>query len=233
MARLAVLLLAPVLLVQALHVRRHALRLPEADGARTGRAGDGAPLSVLILGDSAAAGVGVESQAQGLAGQLVARLAGSHRLDWTLWAKSGRGSRQVLALLEREHARPFDVALTSIGVNDITSGVRVADWLAQQARIRGLLRTKFGVRRIVVSEVPPMRHFRALPQPLRWALGQRAQRFNRALRESVSGEDDVRLLTVSFPADGDYLAKDGFHPNAAAYAWWASEAEKRIRDTPD
>ena len=54
LARLAALLLSPVLLLQALHVRRHALRLPEADGARTGRVGDGTPLSLLILGDSAA-----------------------------------------------------------------------------------------------------------------------------------------------------------------------------------
>lgn len=227
-ARLAAVLLSPILLPQALHVRRHALRLPEPDGARLGCGGDGAPLSLLILGDSAAAGVGVDSQAQALAGQLAARLSAGHRLDWTLWAKSGRGSRQVLALLEREEARPFDAVLTSIGVNDITGGLRLADWLAQQARIRELLRAKFGVRRIVLTEVPPMHQFRALPQPLRWALGERARRFNLALRESVSGEADVRVLSVAFPADGDYLAVDGFHPNSAAYAWWAEQAAALI-----
>lgn len=229
-ARLAALLLSPVLLLQALHVRRHALRLPEADGARTGRVGDGTPLSLLILGDSAAAGVGVGSQPHALAGQLAARLAAVHRLDWTLWAKSGRTSRQVLALLEREDARPFDVALTSIGVNDITGGVRLADWLMQQARIRALLRAKFGVRLIVLSDVPPMQHFRALPQPLRWVLGERVRRFNQALRRSVSGEADVRVLPVAFPPGGDYLAEDGFHPNTAAYALWAQQAAALIAD---
>lgn len=232
-ARLAAVLLSPILLPQALHVRRHALRLPEPDGARSGRAGEGLPLSLLILGDSAAAGVGTESQQQALAGQLVTRLSAGHRLDWTLWAKSGRGSRQVLALLEREEPRRFDAVLTSIGVNDITGGVRLADWLAQQAHIRAELRAKFGARRIVLTEVPPMHQFRALPQPLRWVLGERARRFNRALRESVAGEADVRVLSVAFPPDGDYLAVDGFHPNAAAYAWWASEAEKRIRGMAD
>ncbi|MFM6988276.1 MAG: SGNH/GDSL hydrolase family protein [Arenimonas sp.] len=227
-ARLAALLLSPVLLAQALHVRRHALRLPEADGVRTGHVGDGTPLSLLILGDSAAAGVGAGSQQQALAGQLAARLAAAHRLDWTLWAKSGRASRQVLALLEREEARPFDVALTSIGVNDITGGVRLSAWLVQQARIRAVLRTKFGVRRIVLTAVPPMQHFRALPQPLRWVLGERVRRFNQALRRSVSGEADVRMLPVVFPAGGDYLAEDGFHPNAAAYALWAQQAAALI-----
>ena len=232
-ARLAALLLSPVLLLQALHVRRHALRLPEADGARTGRVGDGTPLSLLILGDSAAAGVGVGSQPHALAGQLAARLAAAHRLDWTLWAKSGRASRQVLALLEREEGRPFDVALTSIGVNDITGGVRLSAWLVQQARIRAVLRTKFGVRRIVLTAVPPMQHFSALPQPLRWVLGERVRRFNQALVQSVSGEADVRVLAVAFPPGGDYLAEDGFHPNAVAYARWAEEAERLIRGMAD
>jgi len=232
-ARLAALLLSPVLLLQALHVRRHALRLPEADGARTGRVGDGTPLSLLILGDSAAAGVGVGSQPHALAGQLAARLAAVHRLDWTLWAKSGRASRQVLALLEREDARPFDVALTSIGVNDVTACVRLDQWLAQQARIRELLRAKFGVRRIVLTAVPPMQHFRALPQPLRWALGRRAHRFNQALARSTAGETEVLVLSVTFPPDGDYLAEDGFHPNAAAYAIWAEAAQRLIRAPAD
>ncbi|GAB2993819.1 hypothetical protein GCM10010960_08690 [Arenimonas maotaiensis] len=228
--RLALLLLSPVLLLQALYVRRYALRLPEPEGPRTGCTGDGTPLSLLILGDSAAAGVGAASQQQALAGQLVTRLAARHRVDWTLWAKSGRASRQVLALLEREDAHPFDVALTSIGVNDITGGVRLSDWLVQQARIRELLRTKFGVRRIVLSEVPPMQHFRALPQPLRWMLGERARRLNQALARSVAGEADVRVLSVTLPPDGDYLAEDGFHPNATAYALWAQQAAALIAD---
>ena len=231
--RLALLLLSPALLLQALYVRRYALRLPEPEGARTGCAGDGAPLSLLVLGDSAAAGVGARSQQQALAGQLAARLAAAHRLDWTLWAKSGRASRQVLALLEREDARPFDVALTSIGVNDVTAGVRLDQWLAQQARIRELLRAKFGVRRIVLTAVPPMQHFRALPQPLRWALGRRAHRFNQALARSTAGETDVHVLSVTFPPDGDYLAEDGFHPNAAAYAIWAEAAQRIIRAPAD
>lgn len=227
------LLLSPVLLAQGLYVRRHALRLREPDGARAGCDGYGMRLSLLILGDSAAAGVGAGSQAQALAGQLVTRLAADSRIEWSLWAGSGRTSRQVLALLEREAARPFDAVLTSIGVNDVTGGVRLGKWLRQQARIREVLRTKFGVRRIVLSNVPPMQHFRVLPQPLRWALGERARRFNQALAQSVSGEDDVRVLAVVFPADGDYLAEDGFHPNAAAYAIWAEAARRLIRELAD
>ena len=82
----------------------------------------------------------------------------------------------------------------------------------------------------MLSDVPPMQHFRALPQPLRWVLGERVRRFNQALRRSVSGEADVRVLPVAFPPGGDYLAEDGFHPNAAAYALWAQQAAALIAD---
>ena len=63
------------LLIQALLLRKHALRLPEATGARQGSSGEGAPLRVLIIGDSSAAGVGVSTQHDALAGQLAIALA--------------------------------------------------------------------------------------------------------------------------------------------------------------
>ena len=54
---LVTLALSPVLLFQAVQLRRRALRLPEADGPRDGIAGDGPVLRILIIGDSSAAGV--------------------------------------------------------------------------------------------------------------------------------------------------------------------------------
>ncbi|MGR3528415.1 MAG: SGNH/GDSL hydrolase family protein, partial [Sulfitobacter sp.] len=64
-------LMLPILLAQGFRVRARALRLSEADGPRFGQVGDGPPLSILILGDSSAAGVGVGQQSQALSGQLI------------------------------------------------------------------------------------------------------------------------------------------------------------------
>ena len=61
--------LGPLLLWQGRAVRARALKLPEAAGPREGREGQGAPaLRLLVVGDSSAAGVGVEhlAQARGL-----------------------------------------------------------------------------------------------------------------------------------------------------------------------
>src|SRR3712207_5729388 len=71
-------LLAPVLLRQGARVRRTTPVLPEAAGDRSGRegaTGGQAPLRLLVVGESTAAGVGVEHQRDALPRQLAAELS--------------------------------------------------------------------------------------------------------------------------------------------------------------
>ena len=53
------LMFYPLLVAQAVATRRRAPTLPEAEGEREGRVGEGDRLALLIVGDSSAAGVGV------------------------------------------------------------------------------------------------------------------------------------------------------------------------------
>lgn len=70
-------LLFPVLLYQGKRARRTTPRLPEAGGAPCGQYGEGAPARrVLVIGESTAAGVGVETHDQGLASQLAREIHG-------------------------------------------------------------------------------------------------------------------------------------------------------------
>lgn len=69
-------LLGPLLWLQARHVRRVTLRMPEPPGLRAGTAGGGPLIRLLVAGDSGAAGVGAPTQDQALCGQLVRRLRG-------------------------------------------------------------------------------------------------------------------------------------------------------------
>ena len=60
------LILAPVLIYQGKQVSKDTPRLPEAPGLRKGIHGNGEKqIRLLILGDSAAAGVGVDEQTNG------------------------------------------------------------------------------------------------------------------------------------------------------------------------
>lgn len=235
---IAKIALGPLLLAQGLYTRWVTPKLPEAYGERQGRHGTGSELRVLIVGDSAAAGVGVAYQRDALAGQLVSRLGMTHQVSWRLLAQSGFDTGEVLQLLERTTAERFDVAVVSLGVNDVTSSrVRALDWIAQQGRLIDLLGWKFGVRQVVLSPVPPMHTFPALPQPLRWFLGRRAKHFNSLLSELVARRSQCSLLTSRQPVATSFMAnlmaEDGFHPGPVIYSMWADDTVAAIRQQLD
>lgn len=225
---LAKILLGPVLLAQGLYTRRMTPRLPEAEGERQGEAGSGDVLRLLIVGDSAAAGVGAATQGEALSGRLVERLAEDYQVAWKLWARSGLDSQGLLELLEQHAPESFDVALLSIGVNDVTSTLAVDQWLARQRRLMALLCDKFAVRQVVLSPLPPMHLFPALPQPLRWFLGFRARRFNAHLADLAERVDQCTMLTTPLAPAPGLMASDGFHPGPLLYRQWADDAARVI-----
>ncbi|SFL91012.1 SGNH/GDSL hydrolase family protein [Marinobacter zhejiangensis] len=227
---LSTLLLLPFLLIQGRRVRRDTPRLPEPPGERHGQQGEGAPLRVLILGDSAAAGVGARHQDEALSGRLVTALAERHRVSWTLLAQTGRTSSDVLTALAEQPTESYDVALVSVGVNDVTGRTGTRDWQANLGALVADLRTRLNVRYILFTAVPPMGRFPALPQPLRWYLGLRADQLNGLLQSVCAAEAGCDYLAVPFPLDANLMASDGFHPGRDAYTLWGQYGAQRITD---
>lgn len=223
-------LLLPVCYVQGRRVRRTVPRLPEPPGARAGQVGDAAaPFRLLIVGDSAAAGVGAASQDEALLGRLVARLAGDGPLAWRLEARTGVSTAGALRHLSTLAPEPFDVAVTSLGLNDVTRGRRTGDALADLVAVVELLRARFAVRHVVVCGVPPLGCFPALPEPLRGWLGRRGQVLDASVAAWAATRDDAEHLPLDFALDASAMASDGFHPGPAAYDAWAEAVAARVR----
>ena len=172
--KLSTAALLPVLLLQGYIVRRDTPRLAEASGDREGISGRGQPLSLLILGDSAAAGVGVTSQKEALSGSILLGLQDEYQVQWKLHAKTGDTTQQVIAATQILEPQPYDVVVTSIGVNDVTKLMSVEKWLKQQQQLFREIQNRFQPKLIVVSGVPPMQHFSALPHPSAWLFGKYA-----------------------------------------------------------
>jgi lysophospholipase L1-like esterase len=183
---------------------------------------------LLILGDSAAAGVGANIQADALSGQLSEQLAPHFHTDWQLWAKNGYTSQNILNVLNTQSAEPFDVVLISIGVNDITSGLSQAAWLIKQNELIEKLTRKFSAQLIIYSALPPMHYFPALPQPLRWVLGERAKQFNTALQQLIEQHSNCQIVKNDVPMQANFMASDGFHPSATSYTIWAKQVTKAV-----
>jgi len=230
---LATIALGPLLLLQGRHVRRVTPILPEPPGARAGRVGDGPPLNLLILGDSAAAGVGAPTQDQALSGQLSARLSRRFDLRWRLLAQTGATTRDACQALDSLAPECFDVVVTSLGVNDVTGGRSPSRWIADQAHMVGRLQRDFGARQILLSALPPMHRFPALPQPLRAYLGAQALRFNAALRDWAAPRAGCAWVPLALDGDASMMASDGFHPGPPVYAAWAEQLAARITPPGD
>ncbi len=217
--RITRFVLGPLLLAQGRRARRQAVLLPEAAGPRSGAMGEGPPLRLLIVGDSAAAGVGAATQDEAFAGRLVAALAAERRVAWRLAARSGATTAHALALLADLPDEPCDAAVTALGVNDAVRGVSVPQWLEQQRRLRDALRAR-GATHVVVCGVPPLRHFPALPQPLRWYLGRHAARLDAALAADTADEPGTTYLSLDLGLDAARMAPDGYHPGPLMHADW-------------
>lgn len=227
-ARLRTALTAPVWLAQGAHLALTAPRLPEAAGPRQGRIGAGR-LKLLILGDSSAAGVGVATQDQALAGRLAAALVDLEPA-WTLQARTGATTAAALARLSALPPTPTDAAVLALGVNDVTRPGSLPRWLDLQRRLMDRLRGDFGVRHLYLSGVPPMGAFPALPRPLRDVLGARAARFDAALRDLAAATPGARHIPFEgADLDPAMMAADGYHPGPDIYAWWADRLATRIR----
>lgn len=125
-------------------------------------------------------------------------------------------------------AARFDVIVLSLGVNDVTSGVGRARWLARQAALADLLQARFAPRALLFTALPPMHLFPALPQPLRWYLGARACDFNAALADWLPRHPGRHLVRPEFDPDPLHMASDGFHPGPGAYAAWAGQVARDI-----
>lgn len=224
----AIVLLSPLLLVQAIRLRKRALRLPEAAGPRSGTTGTGTALRLLIVGDSSAAGVGVQTQSNALAGQLSDALSVQHTVEWHLVASTGATTPSTILQLAREDLPPVDIVLIVLGVNDVTRGGPQSRWLRDHADLRAILRRRTGAAHLYVSQIPPLGAFPLLPDPLRWLLGRRGLRFDAALHAALGREADCTYVPFPDTLDPSDMAEDGFHPGPQIYSEWAKNLARRI-----
>lgn len=253
-------LLAPVYLYQGRKVKRDTVRLPEPAGERQGhiQLGDSTEivasettktLSLMIVGDSAAAGVGSLTQQEALTGKLIPALqqqplinAQFDALNWSLQATTGHTSFDILRRLYvlPTPYQPVDIMVLSVGVNDTTSNVSAVKWQQQLEQIITITQRKFGVSTLIFSSLPPMAQMPALPAPLNNFIGAKATKLDKVLQQVCANHSDVHYMATDFAlmaekhADGARIdsnamfASDGFHPSSLTYGFWAQQLAELI-----
>lgn len=222
-----------VLAGQVIAARSRSYATPELGlGLRTTIGPAGAPpLRLVLLGDSAALGVGVDRAADTVGGQLARLLsegvAGAPPRQVYLSSVGVSGSRsadlatQVARALLGE--RP-DVAVILVGANDVTALRRPGESAAYVAS--AVRRLRDARVEVVVGTCPDLGAVRALAQPLRQITGWMGRRTALAQAWAVrdAGGRVVDLAAETGPvfrADAGTLSDDGYHPSADGYRVWA------------
>ena len=215
----------PVYVWQGLGVRRRTPRMLPASGPVRHRIEGSEPeIRLLVLGDSSAASVGIESSEQGIAAEL-ARLLSARTGRAVVWraagfssATSGQIRDHVLPNLAPE---PWTHIVLSIGTNDAKNFHSAPRFKREFGGLLYALRAKWPEARVIWSPVVEMTRVPALPPMLGKILEIRAGVIN-AKGEALCyerGAIPATRLPILDPAAG--FSTDGFHASAAGYAAWA------------
>lgn len=230
--------LLPVLVAQGYWLRKTTPRLPDAAGPPEGSAGlvrgDGEPLRLIALGESTVAGVGARTHETGLAGQLAFALSRqiNQRVQWSVIALSGINARDCRTELAPQlKGMNADVVVIALGVNDTIELHTARRWTNDVEKLISAVRDEVGDALVLLSGVPPMDRFPALPQPLRFVLGARSASLERATVELTKRLRRVKHVPFAIEKDcGELFCEDGFHPSERGYQLWAEQLAAAYKD---
>lgn len=223
---LPLVFLLPLILKQAKHTRRTALRLPEAKGERSGEYlvnNQMAKIKLLHLGESTVAGVGVENTNQGFSAQISEQLTAKNMAhEFAYIAKTGLTSAELIEYLEAQtqEAPECTHLLITLGVNDTTCFSSLNQWRKNLEYLVAKIRKENPNCQVFFTQVPPMQRFPALAKPLNYFLGLRAWQLNHELKH-LCAKKGWQLAQIDIPLQPQWMAKDGYHPNQAGYEIWA------------
>jgi lysophospholipase L1-like esterase len=200
----------------------HALRQP---------LGQPAPLSMAVLGDSLAYGLGASSVELGLGHLLHARLR-ANRPASTLFTFAVPHSTMGDVLRHQvPHMRglSIDLVLVIAGANDLRY---TRDVLVITRRFRNLLEAIHDAApdaQVVAGGMPDVTQTIGVPRLLKAPIQHLCQRLNDRMRRIADSRGDGFIDMFAFTSaplceDAQYLCEDGFHPNDFGYAEIAQRA---------
>jgi lysophospholipase L1-like esterase len=201
---------------------RHDVPPPDATGWY-GRGRPGPAVKVALLGDSSAAGYGVERVEQTPGALLASGVAeqADRRVYLREFAVVGAESSDLGAQVERTHPIEPDVAVILIGANDVTHQVWPATSVRHLSEAVRQLR-EAGVA-VLVGTCPDLGTLKPIPPPLKQVARTWSRRLAAAQTIAVveNGGRTVSLGSVLGPefaaAPALLFGPDQFHPSVAGY----------------
>lgn len=195
---------------------------PDADGLYG--SSSGAPLSFVVLGDSAAVGYGAPTPGETPGARLAKGLADSagRPVRLTTVGAVGAQSTDLADQVDKALTAGPDIAMIVIGGNDVTHNVHPPE--SVRLLIEAVRRLRDAGGEVVVGTCPDLGTIRPIRPPLRWLARRMSRQLAAAQAVAVveTGGRSVSLGSILGPefeaAPGEMFSEDQFHPSAAGYA---------------
>jgi len=194
---------------------------------------------ILSIGESSIASIGVDSQADGITGNLASLLkkGNQEKLAYEVIAKSGYTARKVKdLLLPKITSTHADLIVIGLGANDAFKLITPKKWHENITNIIKHLRERFGTKvPIVFINMPPITEFPAFTSLLKFFVSKQLRILKNELEHIVSKLEyvffmDEELTTLGFMKKYglqnkrvDEFYSDGVHPSKITYNLWAQE----------
>ncbi len=231
--------LLPILLGQAIRIKRSVPKLPPAEGPHglVRRDKSHKVRQVVFLGESTVAGIGVRTHKEGFAGTLAIELATLQgcNVEWNVYARSGYTAKQVRKLLVPAiKETTIDLLVIGLGGNDAFGLHSPARWKRDVVALIRELRERFPDTPIVFSNMPPIKIFPAFTPLMKQTVGNLVELLGDTLARVVAEFPNVYYNSERIQLDvwqerhgvSDDVAayfSDGVHPSLITYQIWARD----------
>jgi lysophospholipase L1-like esterase len=226
-------LLMPVVAAQGLWVRSSIKLLPPAAGPTTGTAGEAAtgdPVRIAVLGESTAAGCGVDAHDDGFPGSLARTIAEKtdRPVEWEAVGQHGATARRIRYRLLPQIGEDLTVTVLLAGANDVLGRRTPAQWTEDLGAVVDELCKRS--EHVVVVGIPPFKTFPSLPGALRRYLSERAAAIDKASQQVCADRPGALWISSTdvMPIGPDFFSEDRFHPSAYGYLRWAQAVAEHI-----
>ncbi len=214
---------APFLYAQGQYTRWKVGRLPDASGETAGRyEGKKEVRRLLAIGESTVAGIGAKSHSEAFTGQFSRHLSDKtgETIDWRAAGVSGITIRRAIdEILPNIKEDNFDYVVIALGGNDVFT-VKSPDRFRSDLReLITIVRDKNPRAIIFLANVPMVRDFLALPNPLKYVLSRLAKLHHFNAIEISSQFKRVFYFEDVERVDDNFFS-DGIHPSATGYNLW-------------
>ncbi len=231
--------LLPIVLYQAIRVKKTVPKIAEAE--KLDSITKNSKHNILLLGESAFAGVGVKSNLQGISGKFAKYLKSysKKKVSWQLFAKNGYTvndiNDKILTRLEAGiKLKKVSLIVIGIGGNDAFQMNAPLVFTKNIKAMITILQNEFSGIPIVFANMPPVYEFPAFTRLMQFFLGGMVKLYRKELIKISNKFEGVyfyadRIHFATWQAKApegtkiEELFSDGVHPSALAYQIWAKE----------